>query len=297
MSDNLYNFGVWGNYPDYFNDIDDSNIINGKPIYYWVNERDTAIPTDAGYVAVINSTNITVRDLDLTRNGEGSIIFHHTTSSIIENVTVSKTLGAISLRFSDGNTIRGNLLEDNGNYGIELFASDNNVITDNTILNNSEREGILLWGSRYNTIARNTLKNNHCGASVEFYSDGNEIYHNNFMNNAHQIAASEGNAWDNGWEGNYWSDYNGIDLGGDGVGDTRLPWQNVDYYPLMNPYWNPCDINHDLKVDLKDVYKMVPAYGSYPGHPKWSPNCDINNDDKIDLKDYYTTCKNYGKSW
>jgi parallel beta-helix repeat protein len=251
MSDNLYNFGVWGNYPDYINDIDDSNIIDGKPIYYWVNKRDRAIPTDAGYVAVINSTNITVRDLDLTRNGEGSIIFHHTTSSIIENVTISKTLGAISLRFSGGNTIRGNLLADNGNYGIELFASDNNVITDNTILNNSEREGVLLWESRYNTIAGNTLKNNHCGTSVEYYSDGNKIYHNNFIDNVKHVdvSGSSNNVWDDGYPsvGNYWSDYVGVDVKSglnqdlpesDGIGDTPyiIDADNQDRYPLMRPW-------------------------------------------------------------
>ncbi|MGB9778478.1 MAG: CARDB domain-containing protein, partial [Candidatus Bathyarchaeales archaeon] len=58
----------------------------------------------------------------------------------------------------------------------------------------------------------------------------------------------------------------------------------------------PGDINGDGKVDLKDVYAVAKAYGSFPGHPKWNPNCDINNDQKVDLKDYYTTCKNYGKT-
>jgi hypothetical protein len=55
------------------------------------------------------------------------------------------------------------------------------------------------------------------------------------------------------------------------------------------------DINADGKVDLKDVYAVAQAYGSFPNHPKWNPVCDINNDNKVDLKDYYITCKNYGK--
>jgi len=49
--------------------------------------------------------------------------------------------------------------------------------------------------------------------------------------------------WNNGAEGNYWSDYNGTDLDGDGVGDTYLPWQGVDHYPLMDP-WNPLKTFH-----------------------------------------------------
>jgi hypothetical protein len=57
----------------------------------------------------------------------------------------------------------------------------------------------------------------------------------------------------------------------------------------------PGDVNGDKKVDLKDVYAVAKAYGSFPGHPKWNPVCDINNDNKVDLKDYYIVCKNYGK--
>jgi hypothetical protein len=57
------------------------------------------------------------------------------------------------------------------------------------------------------------------------------------------------------------------------------------------------DVNADRKVELKDVYAVAKAYGSVPGHPRWSLNCDLNDDGKVELKDYYTTCKNYGKSW
>jgi hypothetical protein len=57
------------------------------------------------------------------------------------------------------------------------------------------------------------------------------------------------NTWDNGYAsgGNYWSDYCGVDIytgpyqnvaGSDGIGDTPyiIDANNIDHYPLMNPY-------------------------------------------------------------
>lgn len=60
---------------------------------------------------------------------------------------------------------------------------------------------------------------------------------------------------------------------------------------------NEGDINGDGKVDVKDVYMVARAYGSYPYHPYWNSLCDINHDNKVDVKDYYIVCRNYGKTY
>ena len=46
------------------------------------------------------------------------------------------------------------------------------------------------------------------------------------------------NYWDNGQQGNFWSDYNGIDNNNDGIGDTPyiIDENNSDNFPLMMPY-------------------------------------------------------------
>jgi len=59
INNNTYNFGVYPFFPltppYYIYDIDTSNTVDGKPIYWWVNQQNKQIPSDAGYVAVVSS--------------------------------------------------------------------------------------------------------------------------------------------------------------------------------------------------------------------------------------------------
>jgi hypothetical protein len=59
------------------------------------------------------------------------------------------------------------------------------------------------------------------------------------------------NLWDNGVEGNYWSDYHGHDFDKNGIGDTPYIIDEIaeshpqDRYPLMTPYHS----NHQSLTD------------------------------------------------
>jgi hypothetical protein len=61
MSDNRNNFGVYGLFD---NDIDTSNLVDGKPIYYLVSASGTVIDSssNAGTVYCINCDNVTIKD-------------------------------------------------------------------------------------------------------------------------------------------------------------------------------------------------------------------------------------------
>jgi parallel beta-helix repeat protein len=192
-------------------------------------------------------------------------------------------------------------------YGIDLEGSSSNSIFGDNITNNYY--GLWLFSSSDNSIARNNITaNDYFSIQLTVSSNNNIIFHNNFGEDNNQVyvdTSCYGNVWDNGCEGNYWSTYTGEDLDAppDGVGDTLLPWEEVEMYPLMNLYWNPADINHDLKVDIKDVSFAARAFGSTPGHPKWNPHADITGlfllvpDGKVDIRDISMIAKSFGKQY
>ena len=182
--------------------------------------------------------------------------------------------------FSD--TLSGNTVTYNSGSGIVLWgAGSNNTILDNTTSHNGYalpggyiRFGIYILGSNANTISGNDVSSNtgygikiSNSSSSNIFKDntvelntqygiqvtsstGNTFYHNDLLNNG-TAQASDDNSANNDWydpgllEGNYWSDYTGVDDGsgtakhaiaGDGIGDTNLPHPVADYdsYPFIS---------------------------------------------------------------
>jgi len=269
MSDNQYGFSVYSDLNrvlDYIQDIDISNTVDGKPVYYWVNQHDRQIPADAGCVFAVNCVNITVEDLNLTKNGVG-VRFVNTPDSTIRNVTALNNTIGIHLILSSGNTIGSSTITSLGfyhpwqdsyfgppgwlsGYGIGLWNSSGNTVSGNTITNSDYGSdyGIGIGNSSGNTMSGNTITNNDLGIALED-SSSNTIYHNNFVNNTVQANVTSGhvNTWDDCYPsgGNYWSNYKGTDLysgpyqnetGGDGIGDTpyEIDVNNTDRYPFVH---------------------------------------------------------------
>jgi parallel beta-helix repeat protein len=261
VMENDYNLAVYGSEPEHFdNDIDVSNTVNGKKVYYLISESNQRInPTtfpDIGYLALVNCQNMTVEDLELTNNGHG-IILAYTTGSTITGNSLTDNYGGLGLFASSGNFIVGNYLANN-NRGLQLSnASNTNSISANNITNNGD--GMFLFDSFQNTIVLNNITNNDIGIGFR-ESSYNMIRGNYFVNNARQfydVSSGEAsvtasvNIWGVGYPqgGNYWSDYTGADVksgenqdqeGSDGLGDTPyvLYGNNEDKFPLM-PYGSP----------------------------------------------------------
>jgi len=244
MENNTYGFRAF-NVQAVNVDVDTSNIVNGKPIIYWVNQHDKAVPADACYVALIGCTGITVKNLNLNGNLEGVFLGSTNNSAITDN-RLSNNVFGINFDASSNNTMRGNHIIGNEN-GINLrWKSTNNAIQGNHI-NANTGIGIYIAESDNNSIIENNIANNEVGVYTEYCGKPNIFHHNNFVNNTKPwddvgftpwpiplpISTS---IWDDGKEGNYWSDYNGTDADGNGIGDTpyAIGANNTDKYPLMS---------------------------------------------------------------
>ena len=313
------------------------NVVVNKSISLIGEDRRTTI-IDGNYdgnVLDITASSVRISDFTIQHSGSDSYPYLNscgiyigelsTGNDLVSNIIRNNTLG-IGLLNSHNNNISSNHIENNTYYGIRLFylsndnyisannifdscgaifleeSSSNNIIFENAL--SDHKYGILLWlFSNDNRIYENNIRANDKGMDL-WMSSNNTIYHNNFIGNAEQVhSINSTNSWDSGIEGNYWSDYTDSDSDFNGIGDSPylVDGNNSDNYPLMNQYWNPADINHNLRVDIQDLARTSAAFGSYPGHPKWNPHCDITGpeylvpDGVIDIMDVALVSANFGK--
>ena len=99
-------------------DIDTSNTINGNPIYYWINQSYRTVPSDAGYVAIINCTNIKVEGLTLEHNGQG-VLIAHSSNVTVKNCNLTSNRWGVRLLSSSNVSLYHNNIIDNFYHQVE----------------------------------------------------------------------------------------------------------------------------------------------------------------------------------
>lgn len=189
---------------------------------------------------------------------------------------------------SDYNVISDNIITA-PEWVIAVHACHYNNITRNYIANG--QIGIYLPDSSDNMLYYNTIVNNLLQASTTY---GGFTSLHNFWDSGYPSG------------GNYWSDYDGVDFfsgiyqnetGSDMRGDSpyAIDSINVDSYPLVKPMLRLIqgDVNYDGKVDLEDLVILTLAYGSSPGDTRWNPNADINDNGKVGLSDLVILAVHY----
>ena len=225
-------------------DLDTTNLVDGKPVYCWIGRVGETVPLNAGQVTLINCLNIVARDLELEKNWANVQLIRSTNCTVMN---IDSSFADIGILLVDS---RGCNIDDatltNCRIGLQMLASSNNSITGNYLLTNS-----------------------YC--AIDFDDSENNSFHHNTVNStgATCVVFRAGlNTWDDGFEGNYWSDYNGTDDDQDGIGDTPyiIDANNIDHYPLVAKQNLMPIHNLDTGLDYATIQAAIDAPETLNGH-------------------------------
>jgi hypothetical protein len=221
---------------------------------------------------IVQRDNIVIDGAGFKLQGNGpmwntGITLTNRSNVVIKNIDIRDYSDSISLTGCSNIIIYRNNMLTAGN--IVLDSSVGNQIVGNNIVGQETGYGYCIHienGAANNLIMGNNFSD--AGSAVTIYSSSgknNTFYHNNFFNNSNNVVGwiddGEGNSWDNGEEGNYWSDYEGIDADGDGIGDTSyiIDDRRPDRYPLMAPF------------EVDSVTVELPEWANTPDLPEPFP--------------------------
>ncbi len=214
LSENIMNFcgiSISGSLAEVASQIiDDTNLVNNKPVYYYVNELGLGSSnfTGAGQIILINCNNSIISGFNLSNGSIGLYLGYSNNNTLSGNTASSNSLYGIYLSYSINNTLSVSTANNNSD-GIFLEYSNNNTLSGNTVCNNYD--GITLENSNNNNLSGNNANNYYRGISLR-NSDNNILSVNTASNNTfHGISLDYGN--NNNLSGNI-MDFCGIYLSG-----------------------------------------------------------------------------------
>ncbi len=243
-------------------------------------EGNTVTYAKDGFLLLFSDRNV-IRGNRVTRSRYGIHFMYASHNDMERNMFVDNVNGGV-LMYSDGARFVGNEFAHNrsiaSGYGLMFKDVDNVEIADNLIHHN--RVGIALEGSPFTPGAFITIRDNLVGynqTAVGIFTTTDVTFTGNtFAGNLRQVDAVAGsvehkNRWSVDGRGNYWDDYEGYDVGGDGIGDLVYRYQGaydslVEDNPALRAYdYTPARMALDLAAKWFPVYRPEPrAVDSYP---------------------------------
>lgn len=223
-------FGIWVNgAPDVLikrNTISGRNkrifSDRGNGINLWQSHRavvlDNTIEQVRDGILLSVSTGTSIRANRLRNLRFGLHYMYNDQNHLSGNLACRSQVG-LALMFSKRLEVFGNIALDNQEHGILFRSVYDSRITDNHAQGNGK--GFFLNETGANQITGNRVSGNRIGVHITGGSENNQVSGNDFMANGVQVRYSINHSiqWQGKNSGNYWSDYLGWDLNGDGWGD------------------------------------------------------------------------------
>ena len=209
----------------------------GNGIHTWdspfnrIEHNDIADARDGFYISFSHFCTIDYNKVHRTRYGLHFMYSDDnsfSSNTLIDNVAGAAVMYAKRFKFS------GNVFAHNRGfraYGVlwqDVRHSDcyDNLVFDNTI-------GLYFDQAGMSNVYRNLVISNDVASVILENSENNVLFENNFVNNLSLLRLRGGaqtgcnNLFYRKGKGNYWSDYRGYDLDGDGIGDRPYKLEGI----------------------------------------------------------------------
>ena len=226
--------------------VEDNRVFDGRDVVIWY------------------SKNVTVRRNEV-RNGRYGIHFMYCDDATIEdNRLIGNSVG-VYLMYSYRLRLQKNWVITNrgaSGYGIGQKDMYDGLIADNFVADN--RAGMFMDNST-NTFRNNLIAFNDFGMLALPSARKNTFAGNSFVDNGEQVTIEgQGQLGTNQWIGNYWSDYNGYDANGDGVGD--MPYRSVHLFEKLTEQYRALRIfTYSPSVQALDfASRLFPVFMPQP---------------------------------
>jgi len=148
-----------------------------------------------------------------------------------ENNKFLHNSAGVAVMYSRNVSMIGNLFQDNWgdcSYGLLLKDIYDGTLKDNVFERNTI--ALLMEGTNRLDVRQNAFTSNGWACKIAANCEGNVIQDNSFCANSFDVATN-GQTVMNGFDGNYWDNYEGYDLDGDGIGD--VPYHPVSLFSVL----------------------------------------------------------------